>query len=236
MLSIIIDDREHEVIKFTFDYTTPIVGRLDAGDYAIATEDGRYILVERKTPSDFLNSIKDDQYDKGHIFNQVTRMRQQTNECYVVITGVFVPGPDGKVWVGQRQTGWDFECVAGVIKTIQKMGCIVSFCKNEMDFPNEIRRIAADGDEVLLGVMKKSNILGPGESMLTALPGIGYETVKKMMDYGMTPAEAFCVLTDEEINIPGLNISQNKKRAIKEAVKLKPNQRCKVDYGEEIVF
>lgn len=233
MLSIIIDQREPDHIKnLKFANTQAAITMLDCGDVWVATEDNQLLIIERKEPSDLLGSIKD-----GRLFEQCHRMRQQSQWCYVVITGNLYPGPDGKVWCGQRATGWNYDAVEGALLTVQEMGVFVIHCKSDLDFGPTVERLASRSRGVLsIGCARPSNVLNAGETMLTALPGVGYEKVKKLMDYHKTPAEALCFLTWEDVDIPNIGIANGIKRNVKKALGLNPNQKIYISYDEEIVF
>lgn len=185
MLSIIVDQREPDWIKQLkiFD-TQPVISLLDAGDYWIITEDSQFLIIERKTPEDLLGSIKD-----GRLFEQIHRMKKQTQWCYLLITGQFTIGQNGKVWVNQRETGWNFDAVEGALLTIQELGCFVVHCKNDMDVGASIERLIKRERGLLnIGCARSSNILSAGETVLTALPGIGLTRMQKLLERHYTPA------------------------------------------------
>ncbi len=230
MLSIIIDQREPDHIKnLKIPNAQTVVSMLDCGDVWIATEDNQLLIVERKTPDDLLGSIKD-----GRIFEQCHRMKQQTQWAYVVITGTIYPGANGKAWAGQRETGWDYNAVEGALLTIQELGVFVIHCKSDLDFGPTIERLANRSRGMLsIGCARSSSVLSDGEVMLSSLPGIGYEKVKKLLGYFKTPAEALAWLTWIGGDISGLGIGDGIKSNVKKALGLKPDQNIYINYGDD---
>lgn len=235
MLSIIIDQREPDFIKsLKFNNAQTVVSLLDAGDLMIATEDNQILLIERKTPEDLLGSIKD-----GRIFEQCHKMKQQTQWAYLVVTGQFTIGQNGKVFTGQRETGWNYDAVEGALLSIQELGVFVVHCKNDLDFGPTVERLAKRSRETLnIGAARSSSILSAGEQMLTTLPGLGYEKVKKLLaEYKNNPAEALCWLTWLGFEVTGLGIGDGIKSNVRKALGLQPNQTLYIHYdGEEIPF
>lgn len=219
MLSIIVDQREPDWIKQLkiFDIQ-PVITLLDSGDFWIATEQNELLIIERKTPEDLLGSIKD-----GRLFEQIHRMKQQTKWCYLLITGQFTIGQNGKVWVGQRETGWLFDAVEGALLTIQELGCFVVHCKNDMDFgPSVERLIKRERGSLSIGCARSSNILSPGEQLLTTLPQIGLDKAQRLLDHQHTAANALQFLTEFGNGIPG--IGDGIKTRVKAALGLAPDE------------
>ena len=74
--SVIIDSREPDWVQ-RLDFGVPAaVTALDAGDLWVATTDAQTLIIERKTPTDLLNTIKADR-----LFQQVIGMRQRSQWC-----------------------------------------------------------------------------------------------------------------------------------------------------------
>lgn len=234
-LSIVIDQREPSHIQnLKISNAITVVTLLEAGDLMIATEDNQILLIERKTPEDLLGSIKD-----GRIFEQCHKMKQVTPWCYVVITGQFVIGQNGKVFTGNRETGWNYDAVEGALLSIQELGVFVVHCKSDMDFAPTVERLASRSRGTLsIGVARSSSVLSAGEQMLTTLPGLGYEKVKKLLaEYKNNPAEALCWLTWLGFEVTGLGIGDGIKSNVRKALGLQPNQTLYIHYdGEEIPF
>ena len=90
--AVIIDKREPDWVK-SLDFSAPTISDiLDAGDLQIATSDSVRLVIERKTPSDFLNSIAD-----NRLLNQTARMRELSPWCYIIVTGSLPFDPETRV-------------------------------------------------------------------------------------------------------------------------------------------
>src|SRR5689334_18895835 len=103
--ALMIDSREPEwVQKLKFGGVPAIVTTLETGDVQAVTSDGCTLVFERKTATDFLNTLKEER-----LFPQMHRMTEHRNMQhrgmdepmtywpYLVITGSFLPGANGKV-------------------------------------------------------------------------------------------------------------------------------------------
>lgn len=222
MRSIIIDQREPDQIKrLTWGQTPVAISLLDAGDAWIAADDGNLLVVERKTPEDFLASIKD-----GRLFEQVIRMRTISPWCYVVITGALYVLPNGYVQTGNRETGWKAEAVEGAKITIQELGAVIVECK-ELEYPAWIERLAnRERGDVRAGAIRNGHILSPGEQTLTALPGIGLDKAQLLLECH-SPARALEFLT--RLDLQGIQgIGPKTKENVKRSLGLRDNESLKV--------
>jgi ERCC4-type nuclease len=94
------------------------------------------VCVERKTPTDLLNSIKDDR-----LFCQMQGIRQRSPWAYLVVTGPLVPTVTGLTVAGKQSTGWRWESVQGALLIVQEIGARVLFCADDGDYENTITRI-----------------------------------------------------------------------------------------------
>ena len=214
ILSVMIDSREPEwVQKLTFGGVPVAATLLDAADVWIATEDG-LLLVERKTPSDLLNTLR----DGDRLFGQCANMREYSQWCYLLITGELQRGANGKVWCEQRETGWSWDSVQGALLTIQELGVGVIHCSGDTDFEAAVMRLSArDRDTKRIEPPRLSHVLGHGEAVLAALPGVGLERVDALLQNCGTPAWSLVALTDDTV-VPG--IGDGTKRRVREALGL----------------
>jgi DNA excision repair protein ERCC-4 len=222
MLAVTIDSREPASIQgLKFGQTPVIVTTLDSGDCRVICDDGATLVIERKTPDDFLNSIKD-----GRLFEQVIRMREVSQWCYLIITGALYALPDGYVQIANRHTGWRIESIEGAKITIQELGCVIVECK-ELEYAAWIERLSKrERGPVKAGALRNGHILSPGEQTLTALPGIGLDKAQLLLECH-TPARALEYLTTERLTgIQG--IGPITKQNIKRALGLKDNEHLKV--------
>jgi len=187
-----------------------------AFDVLALTDDGCTLMFERKTATDFLNSLKDER-----LFPQLARMTEPRNAQqalgesltywpYLIITGSFLPGPDGKVTADGRATGWSFASVMGTILSIQEMGVFVVFCNGDMDYESCILRIGARDrkPETKILAPRPARNLGPKIDFLTGIPGIGIEHAQSVLQWaGDNVGHALVGLTDPEIKSPiGLSL------------------------------
>lgn len=201
IVSVIIDNREPDWIKgLRFGGVPTAVSQLEAGDFLVATSDDCLLGIERKQSDDLLHTLKQERF-----FPQLVRLREFTEWAYLLIHGPFYPGPDGKI-ITTRQTGWEWASVQGALLTIQEIGIHVIYAATDFDVESSIQRLAArsrQGPRVL--PPRQPNVLGPGEAMLAALPGIGIEKVQALLEYCGTPAWAlFHLMQNDGEYIPGI--------------------------------
>lgn len=100
MDAVVIDQREPLHIQLINFPGVPVtVSLLGAGDAWISAGDS-LIVAERKTPSDLVNSIKDER-----LFSQAARCRALTPWAYLVITGEIRADGNGMAIIGGRASG-----------------------------------------------------------------------------------------------------------------------------------
>lgn len=208
---------------------------LDTGDVWVATSDNAMLVIERKTPDDFLNSIRD-----NRALNQTARMRKISDWCYVVVTGSLPFDPETRKIISDGKiTGWNVNAVQGFIRTLRELGVFVEQCASdgtstlfpdakyivlggneENDFASHITEIAGrNRDEVHVHPVRQPHILSAGEALLASLPGIGWEKARALLKHCGTPVWAFNYLTTLGRNeIPG--IGDGIKRAVRKALEL----------------
>lgn len=235
LTAVVVDTREpKEIQKLTFGGLPVVAQYMEHGDLMGACSDGEMILVERKTPDDFLGSLKD-----GRLFPQLANLTDQTRWSYLVITGELARGQGDKVVTDRGVTGWSWNAVQGALLTIQEMGVFVAYAANEIDYEACIVRLGnRDRDpDLLLAPPKFPKILSIQESIIASLPGIGTERLQIVMDYvGGSPAWALIALTDKDTDIPG--ISPSVKMKIRNALRLADDIQLVLttnDRGEEIL-
>lgn len=214
--AIMIDSREPEwVQQLTFGGVPTCVTFLDHGDVLTTTSDGELIAIERKTCDDFLNSLADDR-----LFGQLAGMRQVTPWSYLVITGTFKRGADGKLISDRGTTGWSWAAAQGAMLSAQELGVFVTFAASDADFEGTVLRIGkrSRSPEMVIAPPRVARLLSPGEATIAALPGIGIEKVNRLLEYAGYPGAALAFLTDLSVpgNVPGIgNVTkQNVRRAL----------------------
>lgn len=210
--AVMVDQREPIGIQsLTFGGVPTVVTLLDTADVHLACDDGTLILIERKTGTDFLGSLKDDR-----LFRQCADMRRVSPWAYLVITGEFQRGPNGKV-IAERETGWSWNSVQGALLTIQELGVFVVFAAGEMDFEDCVVRLAARGHEPekLLPPERPGVSLSMAEAFLCGLPGIGPERAVALMDYCGSGKLALMALTGND-KLPGIpsNVQRNARQVL----------------------
>jgi len=223
--AILIDSREPDSVKsLKFGGLPTMVTFLETGDVQAVTDDGHTILVERKTPEDFLGSLKDDR-----LFVQLGRMAQErydqqlsgkpiTSWPYLVVTEPFTVDKNGKVITERGVTGWAYSAVMGAILSIQEMGVFVVFAGGPVDYENCILRIGKRSRTDVMNLLppRPANILGPKATFLASLPGIGIERVQDILAWcDNNVGHALIGLTDLTINAPiGVGMRRNIKNML----------------------
>lgn len=215
--AIMIDSREPDWVQhLKFGGVPKMVTLLETGDVQAVTDDGCTLVFERKTATDFLNTLKDDR-----LFPQMQRMTEIRNAQmrmdeplnywpYLVITGSFLPGANGKVVADGRETGWSFASVQGTLLSIQEAGVFVTFANGDMDFEDCILRIGKRDRKPSMRILpaRPAQMLGPKAAVLSSLPGIGIEKMQEILDWSNNNvAHALIGLTDMSIKSPiGLSV------------------------------
>lgn len=216
IVACIIDQREPAWVQaLTFGGAMTACSLLDAGDLLATTDDGTLLAIERKEPSDFLNSLRDDR-----LWPQLAGIRAASKWAYLLITGELRRGDDGKTWADGRGTGWAWNAVQGALLQAQEMGVMVAYAANNADYEPAVLRLAARSHkpEILLPPARDPRVMSQAEQILCSLPGIGYERVGALLEYTGSPAWALSFLTDlsAEAKVPG--IGPGVKRAIRKAL------------------
>lgn len=227
--ALLVDSREPAWVQaLTFGGLPKTVTMLDWGDCMAATEDGSMVVVERKTPDDFLGSLRDER-----LFLQLANMLLVTRYAYLMVTGELQRGPGGQVITDRGQTGWTWTAVQGALLTIQELGIFVTYCAGDADYEAAILRLGnRDRKAVLkLGPAKKPRILNPSESIIATLPGIGIERLHLAMDYCQTAANALVALTDADTQIPG--IPGSVKKRVRQALGLSGREELQIHIDEQ---
>lgn len=222
--AVMIDSREPSWVQgLKFNGAPTAVIALDSGDVQVLCEDGCTLLIERKTPEDLLNSLRDDRLMPQMAKLVQARLDEQSNGTtlttwpYLVITGALYRGPNGKTITGDRgQTGWDFSAVQGALLTIQEMGVMVVYAGDDSDFEACVMRLAKRGrGEIKVIPPRPPVILGAGAAFLAGLPGIGPEHAMKLMEWaGNSPAHALSGIVDLEIACPLPTATRKRIRAM----------------------
>lgn len=234
----LIDSREPEwVQKLKFGAPASVM-ELEFGDVHALTSDGHLLIVERKTPEDLLNTLREDRLlpqmarmVEGRLDSQAAQSAM-TTWPYLVITGTIYRGPGGKVFTGERGlTGWNWDALQGALLTAQEMGVMVVFCGGDEDFENCVIRLASrKRDTIKVIPPRPPQILGPGAAFLASLPGVGVERTLDLLNWsGNMPGHAIAGITDLKINCP---LPAATRRKIRAMLGLSEGQRLDVWYAE----
>jgi len=218
ILSAIVDSREPDWCRaLTFGGVPVATLALDAGDVLAATDDACQILIERKTPSDLLGTLA-----HRRLFPQLTKMLETTPWSYLVITGLLYRDRDGHVTVGgQGHTGWRYADVQGALLTAQEMGIGVLTCGSDDEFECAVIQLCnRDRGIVRVKPSRETYLLKDGEAALAALPGIGPERIKALVDALGNVGSVLEWLTnlEDKRQVPG--VSDGIKQAVKAALGL----------------
>lgn len=187
---IMIDAREPEWIRLSQFGVPTMVTLLEYGDLWASTDDGAMIVVERKTPSDLLDSLKDDR-----LFPQLARMIEKrcddqafvgrlTQWPYLMITGGIQPGANGMAVADGRITGWHYSQVQGALLTVQELGVFVNYCAGDADYKEAVLRLGKRERKPDYKILpaKAPNVIGESGQILASLPGIGIEKVIPILE------------------------------------------------------
>jgi ERCC4-type nuclease len=209
-----------------------LVQQLETGDAKVYCADGVVLNVERKTPSDFLNSIPTD-----HIFDQVGRMMQERRDKgelpFLVITGEILRNPQtGNCIIpgSKHGEGWNWNAVQGTLLSIQEAGVPVIFCANDLDYAPCLNRLAGRNHSLMIiNPTREMLPLTPEERVLCAFDGIGPELAGRVLEACTTPAWALDVLTDVSKDAPKIaGIADGRKKAIRRTLGLLDNEKLAV--------
>jgi ERCC4-type nuclease len=188
--AVLIDSREPQEIQ-KLDFGVPaVVTMLEAGDLWASCEDGNLLVFERKTPADLLASIGD-----NRLFLQAQKMRERSTWCYLVVTGWLTPTHDGKTFVNNKLTGWNWAAVQGALLDVQEAGVAIAYCDHDNGYPAVVERIARrERGERVLNPTQRTRVMTQAEQILTSLPGIGLERAQVLLQ-DRVAAHALAYLT-----------------------------------------
>lgn len=195
---------------------------MDAGDLLVATDDGSMLCIERKTASDFLNTLRDDR-----LMPQMLGIRSLTPWAYIAICGDLRCGQGGKALVDGRESGWNWSSVQGALLTVQEIGVNVVWVPNDYDFETTVLRLGnRDRSTVHVGPARNLVALSEAETILMSLPGIGPEKAQELMRYTGSAAWALWYLTDTTWKTPvGMDgIGEGTRRKVRHALGLVDSQ------------
>jgi len=211
--------------RLTFDGAITAVTQLQCGDVWIAAADGALLIVERKTADDLLASIAD-----GRLFDQAAAMVAMSPWSYIAVQGTLEPAAGGKTVADGQPVNWHWAAVQGALQTVQEMGVAVIYlppADEHAQFEAFLTRLAKrDRGPVRVGGPRKIELLQPGMALLMALPGVGPDRAKTLMEQAGTAAFALSALTDPMLNLIG--IGDGTRAKVREALGLAPDFKLEI--------
>jgi ERCC4-type nuclease len=222
LTSVIIDSREPNHIQaLKFGGAPKITMQLDTGDLWLATDDGEMLIIERKTPSDLLGSIKD-----GRLFHQIAAMRDKSKWAYLMITGALTHTLDGHMITDQRTTQWRFDDVQGALLTAQELGVSVINCQSDQHYEEAVLRLARRDRKAVKTIEPRvqPHILSEQEKLLISLPGIGMERAGLLLGEHGSAAYSLAWLTWLNTFADISGIGDGTKHAVRRALGLKAEE------------
>ncbi|MEL7626956.1 MAG: ERCC4 domain-containing protein [Anaerolineaceae bacterium] len=237
LTAVMIDSREPQWIKsLSFGGCPVVVTALDAGDFWVSTDDNQILVIERKTPEDFLGTL-----GQGRLFVQGNVLQQERNAgkwAYLLITGGISSNAEGYVVVDKRETKWRWTDIQGALLSMQELGVFVHFCNGDGDLEAAIIRLANRDRRPEMKVLpaRVGSHLSMQERALCALPGIGEEIVGRLLAFCGSAGAAIAVCTElqSSIKIPG--IGPGMKNNIRYALGLNEGQELHLLDAETIEF
>ena len=142
------------------------VATLEHGDFSIVLPDGTLILIERKTPRDLLDSIKD-----GRLFNQISGLVSKTKWAYLLI--------EGDLWDEASSTAWNWSSIQGVLLSVQELGCAILY---DADTHGAIERLMnRSRNDVKVAPRREPYIFNERERILMSIDGIGSKKAQEFL-------------------------------------------------------
>jgi len=178
---ILADDREPERIIQTLGSMGVEVERkrLEVGDYCVVNASVE-VAVERKSVNDFESSIID-----GRLFDQVHRLRRRYPLSFLCVIGPFNSWKERiskDAYIGGilsvALTAFEaFESLKGIVVPL-RLESEEEFC---LLLKNLDRKVSSGKLKVYPRIIRKAEV-DDSIAMLTAIPGIGVEKAKKLLE------------------------------------------------------
>ncbi len=122
----LVDSREPALIKLKMSLASPIkseVKALSSADYVITDVSGRRLGIERKSVSDFLNSMaKTLKNGEKRMFDQLRRMREEYDLTALLLEGDWRVDKTKHLVIGSKVTGWYITPFQNALWSIQEHG------------------------------------------------------------------------------------------------------------------
>ncbi len=222
--AVIIDSREPDHMRsLTVAGILASIQALPCGDAWLLCQDA-HLVIERKTPTDFLASIAD-----GRLFEQCAKISAMTKWGYLAITG-YLAARGGLVIMNGKTTQWKMSSVQGALLAVQELGIQIVHCSSDRQYVALLERLARrKRGEIKIKPQRRDAVLqSPSEAFLCALPGISEKRAGDLLVMCGTPAAALEFLSSLQPKafIPG--IGKGTKKATRRVLGLEENQELAV--------
>lgn len=187
---------------------------MPVGDYRLFAYGDKTVLIERKTASDFLNSISD-----GRLQTQLRSLVQESAYPILLLEGQFYPSQDGMVSIDNRDTKWRYDSVMNFIMTLQLSGVYVV---NTVSMQATVQAIVSleeyfkKKDHTALNRHPILSIFpdDPNEQriqFMSQIPGIGRKLATQIIGRFVCPMD-FLILSESQMRlVPGVGSQRAKK-------------------------
>ena len=195
---IIVDDRERMITRILHEKEHEIeVKRLEIGDFIIGD-----VCIERKTISDFVNSIID-----KRLFNQIRNMKEAYERQILIVEG------EGDIY---SQRNVHPNAIRGAIASIALDFNISMIRTRDMNETADMlisidRRLSSEGKEIELH--KKKPISEEEEQLyiVSSLPGVGTMLARNLLKKFKTIKNVFNSSVKELMKVEGIGKEKAKK-------------------------
>lgn len=234
--SVVIDSREPDWVKnLEWFGAEKSVTCMDAGDLLAVCEDGTGLLIERKTPTDFLGSM----ISQRMLIQSALKLapyRAMGFWPYVMITGDFYISNRGKTQYLRggmmMESQVSFDSVWGELLSIQELGVFVTFAKSNRDYEDAVLRLSNRNRADLKTIppaKRHGQQLGIEASILSSLPGIGETRALKICEQ-YTPIDFIIKLSRDE---KPAGITGKTRKRILSALGIGLNENIRLDKNAE---
>ena len=227
--SVIIDSREPpEVKKLSFYGARKTILEMEYGDIWATCEDGQTLVIERKEPEDFINSMCSNRMIKQAY--GLSKLRDGGLWPYVMIMGEFIPGPNGRTYVNGSLRNINYAAIQGELLSIQELGVFVIHANNSNDLEEAVLRLSnreRSESMTIPAAKRQGTTMSPPADFLSGLPGIGPGLADAIILNTRTAAHALELMTNKG-TIPNVQIGSKRRARIRTMLGLKENEEIKV--------
>lgn len=180
---------------------------LKTGDYYFFSHDAKKVLIERKTVTDLLNSLKD-----GSLQNQVERLVLESDYPFLLIEGYWTSTRDNFIKHTAGTSGWDWVKVQMYLTTIQLSGVYILYTTNHKTTAATVLGLYKYFQKKEHTSLSRARVLSifPKDinarrvKFLSVIPGIGPEIAKRILDRFTGPANAILAWDEDLLAIRGI--------------------------------